>query len=623
MANNREQPKPTLSQHDVKHLLRKSGYYRELVTFRLACWLTNAPNFPYRLDVVLETLIGALQEAVNKWTPKATNDDPFPADKICRRISRLEQLRAVLGSLIPVIQTDGRIENIYDLEDHALYVCLARTPKNELDDYPLLRAHLFFAACMTELRHRSLRAYEHQDEGNRERLFKEQYRSSLAIGQLARSVPWQSAMLAALKSSLPPIQFALRTLPESESAADRVTEVCKIRIGLIRSYIKQAHGIRERVERKVSAHKKHSVPSVILPRDPDDDFMRYGNLDIGSYGGYGGGGGSRQKGEETPEDSLPPLVLTIGAEEPTETVEEALANDHCPDEFEETVVVSWSVDGDTFKNSPGSYEGFSAAQLNHLIKSTKVFPFACDHLHPEELIVIEVDVRTEIEEGLRSAISADDLVALEPKIIALVMLWTSRSLESVLDLVEIGDEDSYPGAEIACVRSCGHRFRVAVPFPDYATEQDRVYGQEKELTPFFLMPDSAELGKLLAAFSAKQVALGVRAARRAQLFTRAHDDYKIELKSLFGKPEYQARRCERLTLTKLASALYVRTFNATGKDITATTIICGKPSHLSRVPMFYCCRSHEKIEQIYDKVVSEFRREIRDAAGFLNKAVIE
>ncbi len=72
----------------------------------------------------------------------------------------------------------------------------------------------------------------------------------------------------------------------------------------------------------------------------------------------------------------------------------------------------------------------------------------------------------------------------------------------------------------------------------------------------------------------------------------------------------------RMTLTKISSTLFARVMSLSGNDVVAATMITCNPHRLSKVPMYYACRSMVNIKEIHRATVNDLLSEIGKENNF-------
>jgi hypothetical protein len=377
-------------------------------------------------------------------------------------------------------------------------------------------------------------------------------------------------------------------------------------VDYIAVFLEQAYGKEE--PRKRSASRRTTSSETGDEDDPHYNFGRVFHWDVSGEGtGGSNGNGSGDSGGDSGSGGG-----NGGSSGGAERERQALDNDNCPDEDDDDEGFGWEDSSKGFEDSPGSFEAAMFAHHNQLIRDNKMFPFGYRALLASELFEIDVAVRMSAWQHLeeRSPQKA------EIEILLLVMLWTASDEERASQLVWIRAEADHPECGFAMFRADVAKFdidfRMRVPFPRYAHQQDHTE-QSRKPNEFLVVPDHAGLGYLIDALFRRRCnapgntsPLKFPEGTKVPVFPGDLEEYRKSLKKLLKETDPSGR----LTVQKIRDALFTHMIARTGKDIVAASMISGKEHYLAKVPMFYACRRLSKIQEIYAGSVSSLRADI-------------
>lgn len=290
---------------------------------------------------------------------------------------------------------------------------------------------------------------------------------------------------------------------------------------------------------------------------------------------------------------------------------EALFADNCPEEDEEEGldVFSGMHDSEQFEKDPESYRKIMHAMRHQVVRENKHFAFGYERLTFRELAIIEVDCRRELKDLLEEpSLSPDMWSKTEDLALLLAILWLGKGRAPDVEIVNSElDNPTCRNGLIVPADGAPATFRMRVEFPVYKTRQDDVPGN-RESYPYVLLPDYYNLSSLL---------LKLRNRRRREQGIekgapdRVFPDGRAQLIRLKAILEQKDPIGKRITLCRVSSAFSGYILSRTGNDVVAAKMITGFDSRISRVPMFYACRSQENINLIFHSSVTWILQEIR------------
>jgi hypothetical protein len=318
-------------------------------------------------------------------------------------------------------------------------------------------------------------------------------------------------------------------------------------------------------------------------------------------GDDGGHGGSREGNHDRGENDQERRLRRI----------EALFADNCPEEDEEEGldVFSGMFDSEQYEKDPESYRKIMHAMRHQVVRENKHFAFGYERLTLRELAAIEVDCRRELEGLLdQPSLSTAGWSKAEDLALLLAILWLGKGRAPYVEVVNSElDNPTCRHGLIVPADGAPATFRMRVEFPVYKTRQDDVSGN-RESHPYILLPDYYNLAPLLLKLRNRR--------RREQGFekdfpNRVFPDERAQRKRLKTILEQKDPIGKRITLSRVSSAFSGYILSRTGNDVVAAKMITGVDSRVSRVPMFYACRSQENINRIFYSSITWILQGIR------------
>jgi hypothetical protein len=453
------------------------------------------------------------------------------------------------------------------------------------------------------------------------------YSACLTIRQLADGKQREQGsdiLLRTLRVDLRPVVFARRARLIETKDLDRYStpKIFEWR-DYIASFLEGAYGLRNRREVGERSRSRSELG------DSGDRNAHFGDVTVH---------------EQNPGD-IPPRANKLGRhgesdDDSERRRNEALDADNCPeeDEEEEALIFSSSFESNDdandeqqkregkshFDKEPESYRGMAQAMRNQVIRENKNFCFGYERLMPFELAEIDfygrrrlVRILTRESHNSKEQQEAEDLALL------LATFWLGKGRAPYLTIVDsINDR---PGVDYALVRPSAALpaiFRMRVEFPKYRREQPSQAG-DRDSTPYVLLPDYFDLADFLFELYDVQQKLhkfqehgrhGEESQQDAEgrIFLDPEDAYARLAKKL--KEEIDPRS-QRITLAKISAAFSGYVTSITGNDVVAAKFITGFDSRVSRVAMFYACRSQANINEVFHRCVSWIQQQIRKGVG--------
>jgi hypothetical protein len=603
---------------------------------RQLLWLLNAPPDIEDIAEVLANFVEVLEVAENKWPD----------------ILGLQNLNWILETLhkviekLPSLQTSTQHAGRDWLGRNALY-CAIRTkvslPPGYQDKYRLLQAHYFFAH--TAWLQRNVRnsatptdLTEYESYGGATvwpALRIDPYHAGLCIRDMAKpeNWGWTRDFLDKLPVAEAPRQLLAHASVEMETKIEKF-DVQK-KVNYISDYLRQIYGIKDRIR------GLGSLPGRSEIGDPEDPWLNFGTL----------------WDWETVYDStleVPPLVLPppdtmppapsssepspnltppgISAEgDEEENDEHEVPDDAFEGEEEEAESFAGGLECEdpAYEESPGSFSGRGAGTIHQIIRRQKMFSFAIERLGARELVPLgtgcPILIYSLLDMAKRkvpfksywerrpgdSPLSAHEEV--EAHLFLLIMLWTGSDAERTASLIVAQDERFLQNEPFAIVsRSYGQAgtIRIRVPFPTYRSKQIQMPDSDCRRTKneYVDLPDAMNLSAPIKQYAERRKIV----RNRYQLFQGKPEQYQANARLLLKAWDPSGR----LTLPKIASTLFGRVMSLTGNDAVAATMITGNRHRLSQVAMHYACRECSVIQDIYQKTVKRYGKEIdREGPG--------
>jgi hypothetical protein len=626
-------PKESVGHKLLLDAAEENGIDRNRV--RQLLWLLNAPPDIDGIAAVLTNLVEVLEAAEEQWP------DILDLQNLKWVHDLIETLHNVIKKL-PSLQTSTQHGGRDWLERNALY-CAIRTkftlPPEYQAQYRLLQAHYFFAH--TAWLERNVRNpatptditdYESYGEANVwPALRVDPYHAGLCIRDMAKANywGWTREFLDKLPVKETPRQLLAHASVEMKTEIQEF--LVQKKVNYLSDYLRQIYGIKDRVRGHGSPPGPRHSSEI---GDPEDPWLNFGTL----------------SDWETAHDSIPevpPLVLpppdTMAPAPPssepitnlappgTSAESDVDANDDnqvLGDEYEgeeETESFAGSLDCEepAYEESPGSFSGRSEGAVNQIIRKQKMFSFAIERLGARELRPLGRGCQLLIFELLDFAqrkiplnkhperrpgdSQLRALAEVEALLFLLIMLWTGSDAERTASLIVARNESFLRNEPLAIV--CDSRswpsvgvIRIRVPFPKYRSEQTPMPNSDCRRTEYIYLPDEMNLSAAIRHYAGMRK-LG---AERYQPFPGGPERYQTNARLLLRAWDPSGR----LTLNKIASALFERVMSLTGDDAVAATMITGNRHRLSNVAMHYACRELSVIQDVYRRTVLRHGGEI-------------
>lgn len=516
-----------------------------------------------------------------------------------------------LSSLFPVVEdSESRKPGIEQLKKrNPLYSSLIErcqiSDEQLKTNYDLLFAHVVMA---------SIKVMKKTDRGEYE-LYKgdelwnkiefSPYYACLAIRDFATNDVKSSDLLKAFPVHLRPATFAGRArLLEVPNVDLKVHRWVSNWIRYISGFVEAAHDLRDR---RYAAERLMVRSDIGDPGDP--------NANVGGATVH----------EQTPGDFEGKKLGRGGKhrDERERRRKEALEADNCPEEDEEEdqqiIGASYEPSGDAqgeshFDKSPESYRGMVRAIHNQVIRENKNFAFGYERLMPFELAKIEVKCRRDLMRLLqRNSLSqyqeAEDLALL------LATLWLGKGRAPHLKIVDnVADQTDVEYALVRPTDKTPSMFRMQVEFPTYKSLQKNQEDDRRRF-PYVLLPDYFDLAGLLIQLYDVQLRSQPHDDAMGRIFPHEREQYPR-----LGKMLEDLDPSRRMTISKISAALSGYVTSQTGNDVVAAKIITGFDSRVSRVAMFYACRSQANINRIFHRCASWLLQEIWEDSEIYKEA---
>jgi len=259
------------------------------------------------------------------------------------------------------------------------------------------------------------------------------------------------------------------------------------------------------------------------------------------------------------------------------------------------------------------------AMRNQVIRDNKNFAFTYERLMPFELARIEVRCRRHLVRLLQ----LDTLYPhQQEKVCDLALLigtlWLGKNRARYITIID--DVDDRREVDYALVRPTENTppmFRMHVEFPKYKWTQQSEPGDRRRY-PYVLLPDYFDLAKLLLQIYDVQLRHNPQDHENCRIFPNGREQY-VRLKKRLKDLDPSGRT----TLTKISSAFSGYVMSLTGNDVVAAKMITGVDSRVSRVAMFYACRSQANINRLFHRCASWLAREIWKESGIQKEFPIE
>ncbi len=596
-----------------------------LKLFETFCGYSMPPPDLPGLPKVLRNLSAILAIAEAEW----------PGILDCQGLGRLPIL---LEQLLPIAESTNR-PNIGDrdwVSRNALYCALrcALSPTQAVRNrYLLLQAHFFFAHSAFIRSHTKQTDYATYGGTAEWPVFTiSPYYAGLCLRDMAEQPHsfWANELLNKLQVTLSP-----RELPFSSvvlmTATMKEFDVQK-KVNYVSDYLCQVYGVKPRGHGHGSSPRfTWALPSEI--GDPGDPSLNFGILadweaaslifDIPVHPLVLPKSLKLGKQEASPPNSV--------AQPPNADDEEDhnVPTDECPGEDDaQEFLGTLTCDEDQFDKTPGSFQGRVYTGSNQVIRQQKMFRFSVERLCGGDLAGLGPTIferirslRIQAENNdtepnalrRRAETSLGKLEEAEALLFLTLMFWTGSTPERVLSLI-VGD----PGK----VKDCGDEvelafsydpvfqrwmFRLAVPFPHYQSSQTVGANLDCKRTQYVSLPDYVGFYDGIFALVGDR-----RQGKDFRLFRRPLEHYKGLVRTLLKCWDPSGR----MTLHKISSALFARVMSLSGNDVVAATMITGNPHRLSKVPMYYACRSMANIWEIYRGTVNDLLIEIGKENNF-------
>jgi hypothetical protein len=436
------------------------------------------------------------------------------------------------------------------------------------------------------------------------------YYACLTIRDFANSKPRSEDLLKAFPVHLRPASFARRARLAEVANVDLASHPWVLNwIRYIAGFVEGAYHLRDRRD---TGERSRSRGDLGDPGDPNAYF------------------GDTSVHQQIPGDFLGKRLGRGGESDEKRKWrrKEALEADNCPEEDEEEdqqiLSASYGPGGEAeggshFDKTPESYRGMVRTMRNQVIRENKNFAFGYERLMPFELARIEVKCRRDLVRLLqREYLSSYQLQQAEDLALLLTTLWLGKGRAPYLAIVD--DVADQPEVEYALVRprdNAPSMFRMHVEFPTYRWLQVDEVG-DRVRYPYVLLPDYFDVAHLLMQLHHVRFQGNDNDENKGRLFPNEREQYPRLQKLL---QEIDPGR--RITLSKISSAWSGYITSLTGNDVVAAKIITGFDSRVSRVAMFYACRSQENINRIFHRCASSLLQEIWRDSGIDRKAPAE
>jgi hypothetical protein len=588
-------------------------------------WLLNAPPDLRDLPIVLTNLSDMLAVAEAQW--------PGILDW-----QGLNQLPMFLPLLLPIaVRTLGSGEIDRDwLRRNALYCalrCDLARKQNLRERYLLLQAHFFFAH--TEFLRSHTTQTDYATYGGTDEwpvLTISPYYAGLCIRDMAErshSV-WASELLNKL-----PVTLSPRELPFSSVVGMTATmqgfDVQK-KVNYVSDYLCQVYDVKSRGHGRGSSPRfTWALPSEI--GDPEDPSLNFGILadweaaslifDFPVHPLV-------VPGSIQPDGHVaPPPNPGAQPSDPDDDEDQNVDTDEYPGEDDDQEFSgSLDCEEEQFEKNPGSFQGRVHCYANQVVRQQKMFRFAIERLCGGDLAGLGPTVferirslriqaknkdtgpnavRRRAETSLSKSEEGEALLFLN------LMFWTGSTPERVVSLFvqgarrpkDLGHEIGF--AFVYDFEFQSWTFRSAVPFPTYKSSQTVGPKLDCKRTQYISLPNYVGFEDGIFALVGDH-----RHGKDFRLFCRPLEHYKAVVRTLLKCWDPSGR----ITLNKISSTLFARVMSLSGNDAVAATMITGKRHRLSKVPMYYACRSMANIWEIYRATVNDLLSEIGKENNF-------
>ncbi len=587
-------------------------------TVRDLLWLLNAPPDLSELSDVLANLSEILAIAESEWTG-------------ILECQGLDQLPALLRQLLPVVLRTPRSAEVGRdwVSRNSLYCALrcALSPTQAARPrYLLLQAHFFFAHSAyvrSQTRQADYATYGGTDEWPVLRI--SPYHAGLCIRHMAeqRHSAWASEFLDKLPVTLSPRELPLSSVVSMNATMPEF--LVEKKVNYVSDYLCQVYDVKPR------GHGHGSSPRFTWELSSEIGDLEDPSLNFGVLADW-------EAASQIIDVPVHPLVLSAStqvgeaiapppnpdAEPPDADGEDQnVENDEFPDENEaEEFVGTLDCENAQYEKSAGSFQGRVHSSSNQLIRQQKMFRFGIERLcggelaglgptapHRVDHLLTQVKKKdTRPNSPFRGAQSSlNKLEESEALLFLTVMLWTGSTPERVRSLFvhnsyrrrNLDDESGF--AFIGAQNYSRGNFRISVPFPDYKSEQMVRPDLDRKSTRYVLLPDHINI-----ALGINRLAQTKRYKGNFYLFQSSLKDYTTNTQILLRSWDPSGR----LTLNKISSALFGRVMSMSGNDVVAATMITGNTHRLSKVPMYYACRTLGSIQEIYRQTVNDLLSEI-------------
>lgn len=587
-------------------------------------WLLNAPPDLSQLPEVLTNLSEILATAEAEW----------PGLLDCQGLDRLPGL---LQQLLPVVLRTPRSAKVGRdwVSRNALYCALrcALSPTQALRPrYLLLQAHFFFAHSAFLRSHTTQMDYA--TFGGTDEwpvLTISPYYAGLCIRDMAEQTHsvWASEFLSKLPVTLSPRELPFRS--DVNVTATMAEFLVQTKVNYVSDYLCQVYDVKPRGHGHGSSPRfTWAFPSEI--GEPEDPSLNFGIL------------ADWEAASLIFDSPVHPLVLPSSiqaswyavppldpdAQPPLPDDEDQnVETDECPSEDDaQEFLGTLDCEEEQFEKTPGSFQGRVYSYSNQIVRQQKMFRFGVERLCGGDLaglgpttferirsLRIQAKnsdtgpnaLRRRAETSLSKSEEAEALLFLT------LMFWTGSTPERVRSLI-VGDPRKVKdcGDEIEFTFSYDPNFqrwmfRFAVPFPPYQSSQTVAPNLDSQRTQYNSLPDYVGFYDGIFALAGDH-----RYGKNFRLFPQSLEHYKAVVRTLLKCWDPSGR----MTLNKISSTLFARVMSVSGNDVVAATMITGNSHRLSKVPMYYACRSMANIWEIYRATVNDLLSEIGKENNF-------